>query len=319
MQTFKQKHKRLLPLLLGGLFLTLALAGCGKEGKLDEGDCKCTISFVDIPKELSMLEENVQKNFAINLTLKNITNEKVYRISLNQDNSFQKEISLHPGVYAVYMLSASQTFNTGISVSADVESVELSTDKPSEIHVFIDNTEEFTKHWMSVQPMPEMILAEKFDGHIQINRKIIDLRADNASELISQLDLTYENQSGQVPAYGKIEIADGQMGVRLTLQNQSDSPADWHTCKLIGIYVFKNNVVFPQGVTLGMSPETVCHKTDGLYGEPDTFTRSLLYGWGFDDTQAIYKDAATGDKITVNLGSNNSFIESIQYELAQFE
>lgn len=317
MQTFKQPRKHLLSLLLGGLMLTLALAGCGnKNGKLDEGDCKCTISFVDIPKELSMLEENVQKNFSIHLTLKNITTEKLYYITLDPDNHFQKEISLHPGVYMVYTPYASQSSNTGISMAADVEKVELSADKPSEIHVFVDNTEEFTQHWMSVQPMPEMILAEKFDGHIQINRQIINLRADNASELIAQLDITYENQ---VPAYGKIEVSDGQMGVRLTLQNQSDSPADWHSCKLIGIYVFKNNVVFPQGVTLGMSPETVCHSTDGLYGEPDNFSRSLLYGWGFDDTYAIYKDEATGDKITLNLGAGNSSIQSIQYELAQFE
>ncbi|MDE6014780.1 MAG: hypothetical protein K2H41_03610 [Acetatifactor sp.] len=316
MQTFKQLRKRLLPLLLGGLFLTLALAGCGKTGKLDEGDCKCTISFVDIPRELSMLEDNVKKNFSIQLTLKNITNEKQYHITLDQDNSFKKEISLHPGVYSIYTLYASQSSNTGISMAADVQSVELSADKPSEIHVFVDNAEEFTQHWMSVQPMPEMILADKFDGHIQINRQIVDLRADNASELISQLDVTYENQ---VPAYGKIEVSDGQMGVRLTLQNQSDSPADWHSCKLIGIYVFKNNVVFPQGVTLGMSPETVCHNTEGLYGEPDKFSRSLLYGWGFDDTYAIYKDEKTGDKITVNLGSGNSSIQSIQYDLAQFD
>lgn len=316
MQTFKQLRKRLLPLLLGSLVLTLALTGCGKDGKLDEGDCKCTISFVDIPRELSMLEENVQKNFSVNLTLKNITNEKLYHITLDQDNSFKKEISLHPGVYSVYTPYASQSGNTGISMAANVQSVELSADKTAEIQVFVDNSEEFTQHWMSVQPMPEMILADKFDGHIQINRKIVDLRADNASELISQLNVTYDNQ---VPAYGKIEVSDGEMGVRLTLQNQSDTAADWHSCKLIGIYVFKNNVVFPQGVTLGMSPETVCHNADGLYGEPDSFTGSLLYGWGFDDTRAIYRDAKTGDKITVNLGPGNSSIRSIQYDLAQFE
>mgnify|MGYP001076183643 CR=1 FL=1 len=319
MLTFKQMHKRLLPLLMGSLFLSLALAGCGKTGKLDEGDCKCTVSFVDIPKELSMLEENVQKNFSISLTLKNIINEKLYHITLNHDNSFQQEISLNPGVYEVYKPYASQSGNTGITMAADVESVELTADKPSEIHVFVENTDEFTKHWMSVQPMPEMILAEKFDGQIQINRKIVDLRADNASDLIAQLNITFESQPNQVPAYGKIEVSDGQMGVRLTLQNQSDAPADWHSCKLIGIYVFKNNVVFPKGVTLGMSPDTVCHNSDGLYGEPDAFTRSLLYGWGFDNTHAIYKDAATGDKITVNLGSDNSSIQSIRYELAQFE
>ncbi len=316
MHIFERSYKRLLPALIGGLLFALALTGCGKTGRLDEGDCKCTVSFVNIPREFSMLEENVKKHFTIHLTLQNINTEKTYAVDLDEANSFRKELSLHPGVYKINYVYSSQASNTGISLSANVDNVELSKETPAEIHISVDNPEEFTKHWMSVQPMPEMILADKFDGHIQINRTIVDLRAENASNLISQLDLTYENQ---VPAYGKIQLTDSEMGVRLTLQNQSNTPADWHTCKLVELYVYKNNVVFPQGVTLGMAPDKICHKTEGLYGEPDSFTGSLLYGWSFDDTFAVYHDEATGDKITLNLGGSNTFVESIQYEPALFE
>ncbi len=315
MQKHKRNHSPYLILLLC-LLSAAALCGCGKKGKLDEGDCKCTISFVDIPKELSMLEENVQKNFSINLTLKNINTEKAYEISLNQDNNFSQEVSLNPGVYAVNYLYASQYAYTNLSVVANVDNVELSPDSPSEILIYVEDKDKLTEHWMSVQPMPEMLLADKFDGRIQINRQILDLRADDISPLVAQLNLEHDQQ---VPAYGKITLSDWDMGVTLTLQNQSETPADWHTCKLLGIEVNRNNVVFPQGVTLGMSHRTVCHKTEGLYGEPDSFTGTIMYGVGFDNTYAVYQDTETGDKITLNLGADGSEIVSIQYELEQFE
>lgn len=316
MPTEKNMFRRTLSVLLAGLALSLSLTGCGKTGKLDEGNCKCVISFTDIPKELSMLEENVRENFAIHITLKNIVNEKQYHIQLKPDNDFRQEISLHPGVYQVCSVSASQASNTGISVAADAESLELTEDGLATLHIYVDNAEEFTLHWMSVQPMPEMLLADKFDGLIQINRQVIDLRAESPAQLISQLDVSYDSP---VASYQKVTLTDSEMGVSITLQNQGAETADWRDCKLVGVYVFKNNVVFPQGVTLGMAPDNVCNGSDGLYGEPDEFTGSLLYGWGFDDTQAIYQDPESGDKLTINLGPDNSSIRSIRYEPELFE
>lgn len=314
MQFINKRFKCLLPVLMTALALT-ALTGCSKTGKLDEGECKCSISFVEIPKELTMLEDNLQENFAVNVTLKNIANEKYYKITLTEDNSFKQEISLHPGVYQVYSVNATNANNIGLTLAAKEDSVTLSPDTFGSVRVYVENTEDFTEHWMSVQPMPEMILAEKFDAMIQLNRKVLNLRTDSAA-LISELNLTHE---GQVAPYGKIEVSDTDKGVTLTLQNQTNSPADWRSCTVVGIYVYKNNVVFPQGVTLGMAPENVCNSKDGLYGEPDSLTGSLLYGMGFDDTSAIYNDPESGDKLTINLGSGNSSIRSIRYELAQFE
>lgn len=310
---------RIRPLCLAfGMFLVLALAGCTKTGKLNEGNCKCSISFVDIPRELTLLEENVQSNFAIRLTLKNISNEKLYYITLNKDNDFSKEISLHPGIYQVYSLYTSEAYNTQLSVTTDAESIELKEDAPAILRVYVDNPDEFTAHWMAVQPMPEMLLADKFDGLIQVNRRIFNLRDTDSSELISQFDLNYDKDRS-VPAYKKIEVKDSEAGVTLIMQNQTDNARDWRSCTVVGILVTKNNVVFPQGVTLGMAPSAVCHDKTGLYGAPDTFSGSLLYGLQLDETYAIYNDPESGDRITIDLGSGDSSIRSIRYELAQYE
>lgn len=302
-------------LLFSAFCMLLCMTGCSKEGRLDEGDSICSITFEDVPKELSMLENNLQENFFIKVTLKNISNDRLYNIILNEANTYQKEISLHEGVYQVYGVYANNASNIGILLDAREESVTLSPDTFASVHVYVKNKEDFTAHWMSVQPMPEMILASPFDGLIQLNRKILNLRTDSIA-LINELDLSYDDK---VAPYEKIELTDSNKGITLTLQNQTDSAADWKNCKVVGLYAYKNNVVFPQGVTLGMAPEKVCHKETGLYGEPNAFTGSLLYGMGFDDTSVIYNDPVSGDKITVNLGAQGSYIRGIRYELALFE
>jgi len=315
MITGRNSYKHLISVFCVALASSILLTGCHSKNSINEGECKCNISFVEIPKELSMLEENLQENFEVTVTLKNIANDREYIITLDEDNSFKEEISLNPGVYQVYNIYAENGTNMGLKLASKEDSVTLSKDTLGAIHIYVENQEDFTEHWMSVQPMPEMILAEKFDGAIQINRKVLNLHTDSAA-IIAELDLSHE---GQVAPYAKIEVKDPNMGITLTLQNQTDNPTEWRNCTITGIYVYKNNAVFPQGVTIGMAPEKVCNAETGLYGEPDSFTGSLLYGTGFDDTYAIYNDSVNGDKLTINLGSNDSAIRSIHYELALFE
>lgn len=307
--------RRIMIKLLFLLTLT-TLTACGKSGKLDEGNCECVISFVDLPKEFSMLEENIRNNFEVQLTLKNITTEKLYHITLAEKEDFTETVHLHPGTYQVLSVGTNQTSNAGLSLKADVESVVLREDAPAAVRIRIADPAAFTGHWMSVQPMPEMILAEKYDALVQINRQIFDLRAENNSALFDTLDLKYDKD---VRAYEKIEVSNQEKGITLTLQNQTDSPANWKDCRVIGINVTKNNAVFPQGVTLGMAPSAVCHETDGVYGAPDKLTGSLLLGWQLDHTYAIYNDPVSGDKLTIDLSVNNSQIHGIRYELALFE
>ena len=62
--------KRIRRLLLLTLPLLLLLASCGNRGKLNEGDCAGTITLQGLPKEFSLLEENLQKEFEVKVTLK---------------------------------------------------------------------------------------------------------------------------------------------------------------------------------------------------------------------------------------------------------
>lgn len=311
----KKLPKHLLPALLFALVIPLALSGCTKTGKLDEGECKCNVSFTNIPQELTMLEDNLQENFAVNVTLKNRNTNTIYKITLSEDNSFKEQISLKPGEYHVESVETSQAFNTGFTLAAMEESVTLAPDTLCSINIYVEDKGELTEHWMSIQPMPEITLAEKFDGLIQFNRQIIDLRTDSAT-LLSQLNIAYD---GKISPKDKKKVSDDDLGITVVVQNQTDSKTTIENCQIVELYVYKNNVVFPQGVTLGMSPQDICNSETGIYGTPDSFTGSLLYGLDFDSTSAVYKESETGDKLTITLDPNGSAIQGIRYELNSLE
>lgn len=293
------------------LFPILLLTACGNQGKLDEGDCRCKVYFTDIPREFTMLDENLREDFEIHVTLENLTTEKAYRITLDQENDYSLTAKLHPGVYKVAYIYASMQNFTAISVSSKIKQIELTRDNETEIPIFVDNKAEFTKHWMAVQPMPEMILADKYSGLIQINRKVISI-----AHILPELSIS---DTSQVNPQEKIQLTDTERGIVVTVQNRTDKTQSWQNCDVLGIRVNKNTVVFPDGVTLGMAPEKVCHNAKGLYGEPSRLSGSILYGWDFDTTSAIYLDSISGNKITIGISSDGSRIYYISYELAVFE
>lgn len=298
-------------LLFFCLLPVLLLTACGNQGKLDEGDCTCKVYFTDIPREFTMLDENLQEDFEIHVTLENLTTEKVYRITLNQENEYTATAKLNPGVYKVAYVYASMESYTGISVSPKVEQLELTRDKESEIPISVDNTAEFTEHWMAIQPMPEMLLADKYSGLIQINRKVLPITG-----ILPELSIS---DSREVSPEEKVQLADADHGIVVTVQNRTDKVQFWKNCDVLSIRASQNTVVFPDGVTLGMSPEKVCHNAKGLYGEPTKMVGSILYGWDFDTTSAIYLDPVSGNKITIGISADGSRIHYISYELAVFE
>ncbi|MBE5883934.1 MAG: hypothetical protein E7291_05910 [Lachnospiraceae bacterium] len=311
MKLIRQIPKTLI--LLSCLLLSLTLAGCQKTGKLDEGDCKCNISFSDIPKEFTMLEENLLDSFEIKVVLENTVNETLYYVYLNQENDYFTQVSLHPGTYKINTASNNMSKYNNISLGASVESIELSAETTGEISITIDNPEEFSQSWMATQPQPEILLADKFSGQIQINRKIISI-----TDIMAELELTPEAEEDVEP-YEKMELTDNHYGITVTVLNNSKKDAPWEDCDVIAIRASKNTVVFPEGVTLGMAADKVLDKQSGLYGEPDACTGSLLFGWQLDDTQFLYNDLATGNKITISLSPDGTYVSAISYELACFE
>ena len=293
----------LLPILL--------LSGCTQYGKLNEGDCKGIIAFTDIPKTFSLMDEDLKDQVKIIVRLRNLTTEKEYRITLDKSNDYKQEVSFHPGTYQVLFAVASNSDKTGVTVKPTAESLEFTPNQETRLDIVVEDEAELEEYWSNAQPLPEILLADKYSGMIQINRKVISIK-----DILSELNLSGEQT---VASYKKETVKDNDLGITVTVQNRTNAPLSFDQCEVIGISVTANTVVFPDGVAIGSSTEKVCHRTTGLYGEPTAFRGSVLFGWDIDDTYAVYRDPATGNRITLALGNNGKYIKSIQYELAVFE
>ena len=304
MKRFRTCLFLLLPLLL-------CLAGCGKQGKLNEGDCPGVVTFSNIPKEFSLLDENLQKEYMIYVTLKNLTTEKEYSIYLNQKNDFKKTVSLHPGKYSV-RVSESLDSLVHLQVKATEEIVTFDRGVEANIVVIPENPEEFSNYWMQTHPQAEILTAEKFSRLVQVNRKIMTIK-----DIVTELDLS--DMDKVLEGAQKMTLTDKERGVSITFQNPMSSSQPLSNCNVVSLSVTKNTVVFPDGVTLGLAPDKVCHKQTGLYGEPTRFEGMYLFGWGLDETKAVYLDPISGDRITIEFAADGDSVSRITYDLEVFE
>lgn len=293
----------LLPILL--------LAGCTQYGKLNEGDCKGIVAFTDIPKTFSLMDEDLQEQVKIIVRLRNLTTEKEYRITLDKSNDYKQEISLHPGTYKVLFATATNSNHTGVKVKPNAEMLEFTPNQETRLDIVVEDEAALEEYWSNAQPLPEILLADKYSGMIQINRKVIPLK-----DILSELNISGEQT---VAAYRKETVKDNDNGITVTVQNKTNNPLPFDQCEVIGITATANTIVFPDGVAIGSSTDKVCHRTTGLYGEPTAFRGSTLFGWDIDETYAVYRDPATGNRITLAFGNSGKYIKSIQYELAVFE
>ena len=310
MKTSKGR-KRFTPVLTICLFLLLSLSACGKNGKLHEGDCILNVSFIDIPKEYNMQEANLQERSELQITLQNIVTEKIYSFALNSKNNYYQQLTLNPGTYEVLeVFNTMEEFN-GIEIDTNTRKLELSAKAPSELLLTIEDADEFTSRWMDTQPMPEILLADKFSRMIQINRQVIPI-----NEIAAQLSL---NHYEKLKPSEKLTLTDEDFGITITVENTSDELRSYRDCRVLSLEFTKNTVVFPEGVTLGMSPTTVFHSKDGLYGEPTSLGGTIFYGAGMQNTKVTYTAPDSGDTITIKTDSEGNYITGISYEFAYAE
>lgn len=306
-----KKYFILYPLIL---VLLLSLTACSEEqDALTEGDCPGVVAFTDIPKEFTLLGSEFMDQFTIRLSLKNITTEKYYSIVLNKENNFRQELSLHPGTYKVVSSSTNSNFYN-LEIEASAESLTFAPDQHAVLTVTVSDPEALTQRWMEVQPMPEILLADKFSGMIQINRKVIPLQ-----DILPELTLDGNQEEGTLNPLMNITLTDSEKGVKITLQNPTESPLPWSSCTVTAVTATGNTVLFPDGISIGIQTDKVCHQATGLYGEPTRFTGTSLFGWGLATTSAIYSDPATGNRITLDISPSGSYVRSITYELGIYE
>lgn len=304
--------KRLRTYLFLLLPLLLCLAACSsKAGSLNEGECPGIVTFANIPKEFSLLDENLQKEFHVSVTLKNLTSEKVYEITLNKENGFRQEISMHPGNYKVAAY-ASHANLVGLSVKVTDEIAAFDYGRETLVSILPKNEEAFAQHWMDTHPLAEILSADKFSGLVQVNRKVMTIK-----EMIPELGLS--DMTEMLGSDEKTTLTDQEKGISIVMHNQSSSAKPLSECEVISLTVTKNTVIFPDGVTLGTAPSKVCHRIDGLYGEPTKFEGNYLYGWDLDKSYAIYQDPISGNRISIGITPDGRSINSITYELKAFK
>ncbi len=290
--------------------LVLFLTGCGKAGRLDEGNCPCVVRLQDIPREFKMLEENLQEQLEISVTLENITTERQYRFELNTENGFQQNASLNPGIYKVYYCSGSPYF-LNMDIAAVQEDLEVGLDRENEITVYIQNETAFSDLVWDMQPIREVMQSDKFSRQIQWGGQMIDLE-----NILNYIEFSSDQT---VRGYDQITLFNQEACVRVTLQNQTAQEASWKDCELIKVQFERPNVIFGQGAKVGMPVREIVHAREGIYGTPDSLTGSILFAAGVDGVGIVYYDDASGDRLTLESGHDGKDIYRITYELAIYE
>ncbi len=289
--------------------LMFGLTGCGKHAL--EGDCECVVSLLEVPKELEMLDENVLEQFVINVELENIYSEKSIDVELTAENDFCEELKLQPGTYLVKYCYAGPGNLVPLKVEAKQEKLELKRDTPLSVDVMITNGAEFADWAWSSEPTREILEENAFSHKVQFEGQLIDV-----TQITDYVEFTYDNKVG---GYDKAAISNGEKGVTIVVQNQSEAPAEWQDCKLVEVSFRKNNVVWGQGAFVGMEVKAAVHAREGLYGAPDDMSGTVLAGLSYDSTYVSYLEENSGDKLTLEIVPGGEYIAGIRYALEVFE
>lgn len=307
----KQGEKRMKrgSLVFALVILILGLTGCGKNEL--EGDCKCTIALLDVPKELEMLDENLLEEFNISVRLENIYTEKTIDVRLTAANDFCQELKLQPGTYLIKYTYAGPVSLIPVEVEVKQEKIELTRGTPLAVDVVITNRKEFADWAWDMEASREILEESAFSGEIQFEGQMIDVTRI--------ADYVEFEQKSKIPAYEKETLTNSEKGVSIVVQNTGDEAVNWRECELIKVSFKKNNVIWGQGAFVGMDVTKAVHAQKGLYGAPYAMSGTVLAGLGYTFTYVSYLDPMSGDKLTLEIVPDGDYISGISYELKVFE
>lgn len=291
--------------------MALLMAGCGNEGRLDEGDCPVEVRLAGLPTGYAELTDDQKEQVVVNLQLENMINEKTYTFRLNDDNHFSQEASLNPGTYRVAYCYISGSSAVRMNGEASVETMDINRDTINIISVSVTNQEEFDQWVAQMRADAAILRADQFSRIIQFEGQII-----NMEQILNYVEFTHDQQ---VRAYDKVVLDNGEKGVHVTVLNDTGEPADWWNCKVIAVRFTKDNVIFGKGARVRMPAEEILHAKDGLYGTPDSLAGCVLIGADYADFDAIYHETRSGDRMTFTVDSFGEHITEITYEFAVFE
>lgn len=297
---------------------SFSMSGCSPvlHGNTEVGDCTLNVAFLNVltsggPCTFMGIEEDIRDKVEIEVTLQNIVTERKYIVNLSKDNSYMYTAKLFPGTYRILDISSSMNEYTGMHVSASVEVLELTRGVPQNLSIAIDNEDEFALFQSNLLASDDIVMSSKFSRKIMIDGNMLDIQ-----DVLSYLNM---QSSEMVKPYAKSEIKNDDKGIEIIVLNDSSSSRNATECRVIGIHISKSTVLLPGGITLGMNADTICNKNIGIYGEPTGFEGIAMYGQGLGNLKAIYLDAESGDKIGLEIDSEQGFITGMTYELEVYE
>lgn len=291
------------------LLYVFAMTGCAENALA--GDCKCTVTVEDMPRELMMLDENVLEQFYIRISMENIYTEEDIDVRLCAENQFQAELKLQPGTYRISDCYASSSYLVPIEVESMQEKLELTRDDPMTVDIQITNRDEFVEWAWNCEANREILQADAFSHKIQLDGQVIELE-----QIKDYVEFDYKEK---VSGFAKVTLNNTKKGISMVLQNTDEDAVEWKDCKLLEIHFTKNNVIWGQGAHVGMDVSEAVHASQGLYGKPDSMSGTILAGVGYDRTYVNWSDPKSGDKLTLELSSDGDYISEIIYCLEVFE
>lgn len=127
----------------------------------------------------------------------------------------------------------------------------------------------------------------------------------------------YEDDENLIDAKSTESYTDYKLGVSVTVKNNTKKERYYKNCDILSVTFSKKNITFPGGVKVGMKADKVCNSKSGIYGSPDDYSGSALYGLGLEDTNAIYTDEKGKKQIIIGIDSYDNTITSITYKKIQ--
>ena len=284
----------------------LCSSGCGMD-KLKAGECVCNIALDYIPQEFMMLEENVGSLMELNVTLKNVENQKNYKVSLNRENSYRAAVYVPEGEYKVVNCGAYPDRLVDLQLGISEKRIKLTAGKERTLSVSIKNEEEFTDWVWNMQMKRKIGQLDKFSRKVQCNGKIFKLQ-----DIAKNIDFSTDRK---VKSGKTATLYNRENQITLTVKNTEDQTMVWSDCEIEKVKFERNNVIFGQGARIGMSVYDIANEEKGIYGVPDALSGSLLFGQGHGSTNIIYKSEDSTDQMTLTSSSDGEYIACITYEL----
>lgn len=297
------------------VFCLLLSSGCTDQEVQKKWQASCTAFVADLPEEFAQLPAALREELEFHVTLSCPAADERYTITLSERNGFQERLFLRPGSYQVGEVYVKNQDLVMLRAVTKTDTIELSKNINAELPVLVKEPQTFIDWVHSNTPQDAILSAAPFSRTIQYAGQILGLNMirQKIKFLIPDDRLLSRGERYFAPA------EDEKAGVSLILQNKTDASIHANKADCIGVRFFKNNVVFPRGVTLGMAISDIVHTEKGAWGTPTYALGTPLIGMGYAETTLVYLDTESGDRISLELDPSDTLIRGITYEFAQYQ